>query len=99
MTNELQPSATDVAAPTCPQCGAGIFLDQSFCEACGFELSPVATSEPAPSTELESPITLSRSVSTGPTSDGPQPGGPVSPAGVPTVDQPPSWGMAKTAHA
>jgi serine/threonine protein phosphatase PrpC len=86
MTNELQPSATDVAAPTCPQCGAGIFLDQSFCEACGFELSPVATSEPVPSGELESPITLSRSVSTGPTADAaPQPGGPVVPAGASTV--------------
>jgi serine/threonine protein phosphatase PrpC len=53
---------TDAAAPACPQCGAGISLDQSFCEVCGSELSPVASSEPRPVEGLESPITLSRSL-------------------------------------
>jgi serine/threonine protein phosphatase PrpC len=59
MTHDLPEQAT---APTCPNCGAGVFLDQSFCESCGFELSPVASSEPRPEGELESPITLSRSI-------------------------------------
>ena len=56
------PPVIDVAAPVCPQCGAGISLDQSFCEVCGSELSPVASSEPRPVEGLESPITLSRSL-------------------------------------
>jgi serine/threonine protein phosphatase PrpC len=72
MTSELTPAppapdaaslpVTDVAAPTCPQCGAGITLDQSFCEACGFELSPIAAADPGAPAGLESPITLSRSL-------------------------------------
>jgi serine/threonine protein phosphatase PrpC len=65
MTNEAQAATGELAERTsasCPNCGASVSADQSFCEACGFELSPT---EPAPTStaaELESPITLSRSI-------------------------------------
>ena len=49
----------------CPSCGAEVFLDQSFCEACGFGLTPsVAPAEPD-GAGLESPITLSSALRPG----------------------------------
>lgn len=51
-----------VRTATCPSCGASVTPDQSFCEACGFELSPMVPSPASSPGGLESPITLSRSV-------------------------------------
>ncbi|MET1004842.1 MAG: protein phosphatase 2C domain-containing protein [Propionibacteriaceae bacterium] len=53
---------TAVGTGTCPNCGAEIFPDQSFCENCGAELSPTVAAPSLPADELESPITLSRSL-------------------------------------
>ncbi|MBA3529509.1 MAG: protein phosphatase 2C domain-containing protein [Propionibacteriaceae bacterium] len=53
---------TAAATSVCANCGAGILPDQSFCEACGFELVPTAPPAPATVEELASPITLSRSI-------------------------------------
>ncbi len=68
MTNETPMSnagpATSSAARSaaCPHCGAAVTPDQSFCEACGFELSPEVSAAAVTPDGLESPITLSRSV-------------------------------------
>jgi serine/threonine protein phosphatase PrpC len=60
------PGASDGAGPSCPNCGAEVGPGDSFCEACGTELSPTATPPAAPSDGsaggLESPITVSRSL-------------------------------------
>ncbi|HYP46568.1 MAG TPA: protein phosphatase 2C domain-containing protein [Propionibacteriaceae bacterium] len=70
MTQPAEPAAdgTDSAAAavapsaSCPRCGALIFLDQSFCEACGGELSPTVAPPAATEAGRESPITLSSPV-------------------------------------
>jgi serine/threonine protein phosphatase PrpC len=59
------PAPAVPAAASCPTCGAGIFLDQSFCEACGAGLTPSVPPETGPAAGLETPITLSSQVRPG----------------------------------
>ena len=65
---ESAPAATSAALgtdqPTCPNCGATVTPTASFCEQCGATLTPIdgVADEQAGGEELESPITLSRSV-------------------------------------
>jgi serine/threonine protein phosphatase PrpC len=65
-TDEPVPETADrhaaTVATTCPSCGAEVGPAELFCEACGATLTPVAAATSVPDSELESPITLSRSV-------------------------------------
>lgn len=53
-------TADEATQPACPGCGAEVAPDESFCEACGYTLTPTVAAKA--DVGDESPITMSRSV-------------------------------------